>query len=97
VIAHFSVPPIDLLAYLMNNMTPDEEGTPLDWGKHEAEVLDLFVTQNRPLKEVVKYMEEKHRFVATYALTWAVPGNLTRLTHFAAPDNTSIASTVSRR
>lgn len=37
----------------------------LDWGKHEAEILELFVTRNKTLKEVRKQMEERHGFVAT--------------------------------
>ena len=53
----------------MNNMDmlPDEEGTPLDWDKHEAEILDVFVTQDKPLKEVMEYMRNKYGFIATYA------------------------------
>lgn len=38
----------------------------LDWGKYEGEILDLFVSQNKILNEVMAHMEEKHNFKATY-------------------------------
>ncbi|KAK4034669.1 ankyrin repeat-containing domain protein [Parachaetomium inaequale] len=47
------------------DVLPDEESTPLDWDKHEAEILDVFVTQDKPLKEVMEHMSNKHGFIAT--------------------------------
>ena len=47
-------------------MPPDEEGPALNWGRHEAEILDLFVTRNKTLKEVMKHMKETHGLSATY-------------------------------
>ncbi|KAK4162974.1 ankyrin repeat-containing domain protein [Cladorrhinum sp. PSN259] len=41
------------------------ENISLDWEKHQNEILDLFITQNKPLHEVVKHMSDKHGFVAT--------------------------------
>ena len=50
-------------------MPPDEEGSSLIWGRHEAEILDLFVTRNKTLKEVKKHMEKEHGLIATYGPT----------------------------
>ncbi len=50
----------------MNSMSQDEEGLALNWGRHEAEILDLFVTRNKTLKEVKKHMENEHGLIATY-------------------------------
>lgn len=41
--------------------------SPLDWDQHKDKILDLFVTQNKPLAEVQKYMFQRHEFNATYA------------------------------
>jgi hypothetical protein len=38
----------------------------LDWGKYEGEILDLFVSHNKTLNEVMAHMMEKHNFEATY-------------------------------
>lgn len=38
----------------------------LDWGKYEGEILDLFVSQNKTLNEVMAHMTEKYNFEATY-------------------------------
>jgi len=38
----------------------------LDWARYEGEILDLFVTQNRTLNEVMEHMKETHNFEATY-------------------------------
>ena len=35
-----------------------QQAPSLDWGRHEAEILDLFVTRNKTLKEVMKHMKE---------------------------------------
>jgi len=37
----------------------------LDWAKYESEILDLFVTQNKTLNQVMAHMKEKHNFQAT--------------------------------
>lgn len=53
----------------MENVSSEAPSGPgLDWGKHEAEILELFVTRNKTLKEVRKQMEERHGFVATYVV-----------------------------
>jgi hypothetical protein len=49
----------------MDNMAQEAQG--LDWDKHEAEILDLFVTRNKTLKEVMTHMKGRHGVVATYA------------------------------
>jgi hypothetical protein len=38
----------------------------LDWGRYEGEILDLFVSQNKTLNEVMAHMTEKYNFEATY-------------------------------
>jgi hypothetical protein len=63
----------------MNNMD-DLEGTPLDWNKHEEEILDVFVTQDKPLKEVMEHMKSKYGFIATYAFPESLPMGPTTLT-----------------
>lgn len=50
----------------MDNIPPAQKAPGLDWGKHGAEILELFVTQNKTLKEVMRYMKERHGFVAKY-------------------------------
>ena len=44
---------------------PNNNRARLDWDKHDAEILDLFVTQNKTLSEVMKHMKERHSFEAT--------------------------------
>ena len=44
---------------------PNDQAT-LDWAKYEAEILDLFIIQNKTLNQVMAHMEEKHNFQATY-------------------------------
>jgi hypothetical protein len=51
----------------MTDMLPAEEGTPLDWAKHEDEILELFVSRNKTLREVMEQMRTKHNFNPTYA------------------------------
>ena len=46
-------------------MTENGQAT-LDWAKHESEIRDLFVSQGKPLNEVVAHMRENHNFEATY-------------------------------
>ena len=48
-------------------MSLDEEGTCLDWDRHEDEILDLFISQNKPLREVKERMRKTHHFNPTYA------------------------------
>ena len=50
--------------YLMDSVLP-EEAPSLDWAKHGAEILELFVARNKTLKEVKKHMEERYGFAAT--------------------------------
>jgi hypothetical protein len=38
----------------------------LDWDRHTSTILDLFVTQNKTLNEVMVHMMEQHGFEATY-------------------------------
>ena len=38
----------------------------LDWAKHEGEIRDLFVSQEKTLNEVMAHMREKHNFEARY-------------------------------
>jgi hypothetical protein len=38
----------------------------LDWAKHEGEIRDLFVSQEKTLNEVIAHMREKHNFEARY-------------------------------
>lgn len=52
-------------------MPPDkaEENAPPDWGKHEDEIMDLFLGgKGRTLKQVMEHMRAKHNFNARYAL-----------------------------
>jgi len=44
----------------------DNEAASLDWGKHKDEILDLLITQNKTVRQVMEYMEEEHNFKATY-------------------------------
>ncbi|KAH8745168.1 ankyrin repeat-containing domain protein [Hyaloscypha finlandica] len=37
----------------------------LDWDKHEGEIRDLFVSQEKTLNEVIEHMSEKHNFEAS--------------------------------
>lgn len=57
------------LRHQTTDMLPDEAGedTPLDWGKHEDEIVDLFVSKKRKWKEVMEHMSAKHNFNARYA------------------------------
>ncbi len=48
----------------MDSVLP-EEAPSLDWAKHGAEILELFVARNKTLKEVKKHMEERYGFAAT--------------------------------
>lgn len=48
----------------------------LDWAKHEGEILDLFVIQNKTLKQVMAHMTQKHEFRATYAKSSHLLGEL---------------------
>jgi hypothetical protein len=50
-----------------------DEAMPLDWDRHEAKILDVFVTQDKPLKQVMEYMRNKHGFIATYACAESLP------------------------
>ncbi|KXX76215.1 hypothetical protein MMYC01_207884 [Madurella mycetomatis] len=45
-------------------MPLDQEGNLLDWDRHEDEILDLFVSQNKTLQEVVEHMRATHNFNA---------------------------------
>jgi hypothetical protein len=38
----------------------------LDWAKHEREIRDLFVSQEKTLDEVIAHMRGKHNFEARY-------------------------------
>lgn len=57
----------------MGNMPLAQDTPGLDWSKYEAEILELFVTRNKTLKEVVKYMKKRHGFVARYVFDIPVP------------------------
>ena len=39
-----------------------------DWEKHKAEIASLYEEQDHSLDEVVRLMEAKHHFIATYAV-----------------------------
>jgi hypothetical protein len=39
-----------------------------DWEKHKAEIVSLYEEQDKSLDEVVRLMEAKHHFTATYAV-----------------------------
>ncbi|KAK3995721.1 ankyrin repeat-containing domain protein [Cladorrhinum sp. PSN332] len=41
------------------------QNAPLNWDKYENEILDLFISQNKPLHDVAKYMCDKHGFNAS--------------------------------
>jgi hypothetical protein len=56
---------IDSFYGRVDKMAENGQAT-LDWGKHEDEILDLFVSQNKILNEVMAHMKEKHNFKATY-------------------------------
>ncbi len=45
-------------------MCPNDQSI-LDWAKHEGEILDLFIIQNKTLNQVMAHMKEKHNFEAT--------------------------------
>jgi hypothetical protein len=47
----------------MQNMAQNERES-LDWHTYEREILDLFVSQNMKLPEVMAHMEAKHNFHA---------------------------------
>lgn len=38
----------------------------LNWAKHESEIRDLFVSQEKTLNEVMAHMKEEHNFEARY-------------------------------
>jgi len=44
----------------------DNEAASLDWVKHSDEILDLLITQNKTVRQVMEYMEKEHNFKATY-------------------------------
>jgi hypothetical protein len=46
-------------------MAQNDQAT-LDWAKHEGEIRDLFVSQEKTLNEVMEHMSEKHNFEARY-------------------------------
>ncbi|KAK4457279.1 ankyrin repeat-containing domain protein [Cladorrhinum samala] len=46
-------------------MPPGPGANALDWQKHENEILDLFISQNKSWANVTKHMSEKHGFNAT--------------------------------
>jgi hypothetical protein len=46
-------------------MCSNDQETP-DWDQHEDEIFDLFITQNKPLNQVVTHMKEKYNLQATY-------------------------------
>lgn len=50
-------------------MMAEQEKSCLDWERHEDEILDLFVTQNKTLDEVIAHMHETYNFKATYAFS----------------------------
>jgi hypothetical protein len=39
-----------------------------DWERHKAEIVSLYEEQDNPLDKVVRLMEAKHHFIATYAV-----------------------------
>jgi hypothetical protein len=39
--------------------------TAADWKRHEDEILDLFVAQEKALREVMDHMRKEHGFHAT--------------------------------
>jgi hypothetical protein len=39
-----------------------------DWEKHKAEIVSLYEEQDNSLDKVVRLMEAKHHFIATYAV-----------------------------
>jgi hypothetical protein len=39
-----------------------------DWEKHKAEIVSLYEEQDHSLDKVVRLMEAKHHFIATYAV-----------------------------
>jgi len=49
----------------MDGEPPAQEAPGLDWGRHEAEILDLLLTRNYKLREARKHMEDKYKFFAT--------------------------------
>jgi hypothetical protein len=50
---------------LISAMSQAETGA-LDWAKHEAEIRDLFISQNKTLDQVMAHMRRKYNFTATY-------------------------------
>jgi hypothetical protein len=46
-------------------MAQNDQAT-LDWDKHEGEIRDLFVSQEKTLNEVIEHMSKKHNFEARY-------------------------------
>jgi hypothetical protein len=49
-------------------MAMEDDGTTItaaDWQRHEDEILDLFVTKEKTLREVMEHMRNKHGFDAT--------------------------------
>ncbi len=56
-------------------MSLDEEGMSLDWDRHEDEILDLFISQNKPLREVKEHMRKTHHFNPTYAPSSSLLGS----------------------
>lgn len=57
--------PRTALQHQTPDMALDDEGVCLDWDKHEDEILDLFISQNKPLREVKEHMRKTHRFNPT--------------------------------
>jgi len=51
-----------------DQMASEDKGASLDWETHEAQIRNLFISQNKTWKEVVAEMSEKHSFTATFAL-----------------------------
>jgi hypothetical protein len=39
-----------------------------DWENHKAQIVSLYEKQDKPLDEVVRLMEAKYHFIATYAI-----------------------------
>src|SRR5947209_1794897 len=63
------------LRHQITGMLPDEEGTPLDWGKYEDEILDLFITKNRKLREVMEHLAATYNFTPRCVRPESVSGS----------------------
>lgn len=45
---------------------PKQKQLCLDWQPHKAELQNLYLVQDQPLEQLMRYMEETHGFRATY-------------------------------